>query len=154
MQELQIRAQFRFNEGDKTKGKYNWEKIPMDSEGNIADDTYEPKCLVTGAQKAVDFETIELPSEREEFDEIPREVQDELIVESLTNRAKKKQAEGLRESYESPQQTANRQKKEKAAYLEYLGEKMEAFSDANPGEMPAAAMFESWKSEAKAHATK
>jgi hypothetical protein len=154
MQELQIRAQFRFNDGDKTKGKYTWERIPMDSDGNIVDDTYEPKCLVTGAQKAVDFETIELPSEREEFDEIPREVQDELIVESLTNRAKKKQADSLRESYESPQQTANRQKREKAAYLEYLGEKMEAFSDANPGEMPPAAMFESWKSEAKAHASK
>ena len=154
MIELQIRAQFRFNDGDKTKGKYVWEKIPMDADGNIVDDTYEPKCAVTGGQKAVDYETIELPSERAEFDEIPRETQDELIVESLTNRAKKKQADELRESYESPQQTQNRLKTEKALYLEYLGEKMESFTDANPGEMPPADMFATWKSEATAHSQK
>lgn len=154
MRELQIRAQFRFNDGDKTKGKYVWEKIPMDADGNIVDDTYEPKCHVTGGQKAVDYETIELPSERAEFDEIPREVQDELIVEQLIVRAKDKQASALRESYESPQQTANRLKKEKAAYLEYLGEKMDAFTDANPGEMPPVDMFATWKKEATAHSTK
>jgi len=154
MREKQIRAQFRFNDGDKTKGKYVWEKIPMDADGNIADDTYEPKCHVTGGQKAVDYETIELPSERAEFDEIPQEVQEELIVESLENRAKKKQADALRESYESPQQTANRLKKEKALYREYLGEKMEMFNDANPDEMPSTEMFATWKQEAVAHSTK
>lgn len=154
MIELQIRAQFRFNDGDKTKGKYDWEKIPMDEAGNISDDTYEPKCRVTGGQKAVDYETIELPSEKAEFAEIPEEVQQELIVESLTNRAKKKQADALRESYESPQQTANRLKKEKALYLEYLGERMEEFTDANPGEMPPADVFAGWKKEATAHSQK
>ncbi len=154
MRNHQIRAQFRFNDGDKTKGKYVWEKIPMDEAGNISDDTYEPKCHVTGGQKAVDYETIELPTDDAEFDAIPKEVQQELIIESLISRAKDRQAGALRESYESPQQTANRLKKEKALYLEYLGERMEEFTDANPGEMPPADVFATWKTEATAHSQK
>ena len=154
MKQLQIRAQFRFNDGDKSKGKYSWEAIPMDEDGNVEDGTYEPKCNVTGAQKAVDYLTIDLPDSPEEFAEIPEEVQQELMVEALIVRAKKAQADGLRESYESPQQAANREKREKAAFREYLGEKMLSFTEANPGEMPAPELFAKWQEEATAASKK
>lgn len=148
MQTVQIRAQFRFNDGDKKKGKYNWEAIPMDEDGNVEDGTYEPKCNVTGGQKAVDYLTIELPDTEAEFAEIPQELGQELMREALVARAKKAQADALRESYESPQQRANREKREKAAFREYLGEKMVAFTEANPGEMPAPELFAKWQEEA------
>lgn len=151
---LQIRAQFRFNDGDKSKGKYNWEAIPMDEDGNVEDGTYEPKCSTTGGQKAVDYLTIELPETEAELGEIPAEVTSELVREALTVRAKKAQADALRESYESPQQRANREKREKAAFREYLGEKMVAFTEANPGEMPAPELFAQWQEEATAASKK
>jgi hypothetical protein len=154
MLKLQIRAQFRFNDGDKSKGKYNWEAIPMSEDGLIDDGTYEPKCGTTGAQKAVDYLTVDLPESDEEFATLPAEVQQELIREALTGRAKKVQADELRESYESPQQAANREKREKATFREYLGEKMVAFTDANPGEMPPADLFATWQEEATAASKK
>jgi hypothetical protein len=122
----------------------------MDEDGNIEDGTYEVGCPVTGAQKAVDYQT--LPDV--DISEIPADVQEVLITEALTSRAKKKQADGLRESYESPQQRANREKREAAAQREYLGEKMLAFTEANPGEMPEASLFAQWQEEATAASKK
>ena len=154
MKDIQIRAQFRFNDGDVSKKPYKWEVIPMDDDGLIEDSTYEPKCLATGAQKAVDYLTVSVPTSDEEIGEIPSEVQVELIGEALLNRAKKKQADGLRESYESPQQAANREKREAAARREYLGEKMLSFTDANPGEMPTPELFAQWTKEADVESKK
>ncbi len=150
---VQIRAQFRFNDGDKAKKPYRWEAIPMDDEGVIEDGTYEPKCSATGGQKAVDYKTIEVPTTAEEVAEIPEEVQVELIGECLVGRAKKKQADALRESYESPTQRQNREKREKAARMEYLGEKMEAYAEANPDEMPPTELFQQWQQEARTAST-
>ena len=154
MKDIQIRAQFRFNDGDVSKKPYKWEVIPMDDDGNIEDSTYEPKCVATGAQKAVDYLTVSIPTTAKEVGEIPEEVQVELVGEALLNRAKKKQADGLRESYESPQQAANREKREAAAKREYLGEKMLSFTEANPGEMPDASLFATWQKEAEAESKK
>jgi len=149
MKTLQIRAQFRFNDGDPSKKPYKWEPIPTDEDGNIEDGTYEPRCPVTGGQKAVDYKTINIPDTKDEIDaEIPEEVQVELIGEALEGRAKKKQADSLRESYESPTQRANREKREAAAQREYLGEKMLAFTTAKPGEMPTPEQFAEWQAEA------
>lgn len=150
----QIRAQFRFNDGDVSKKPYKWQPIPMDDEGSIEDGTYEVGCPVTGAQKAVDYLTVEIPETSEEVAEIPSDVQLVLIGEALLTRAKKKQADGLRESYESPQQRTNREKREAAAQREYLGEKMLAFTEANPGEMPEASLFAQWQEEATASSKK
>ena len=152
MKAIQIRAQFRFNDGDLSKKPYKWEPIPMDDDGNIEDGTYEPRCPVTGGQKAVDYQTVEIPDSATEVAEIPEEVQVELVGEALLNRAKKRQADSLRESYESPQQRANREKREAAAKREYLGEKMEAFAEKHPGEMPPLELFQQWQAEAEAHA--
>lgn len=152
MKSLQIMSQFRFNDGDKTKKPYKWQPVPMDSDGIIEDGTYESTCNSTGAQKANDYKTIELPDAIDEIQsDIPEEVVITLVQESLIARAKKVQAGELRESYESPQQAANRQKREEAAYKEYLGDKMVAFTDANPGTMPDAEMFKEWQEEATAH---
>ncbi len=154
MKDVQIRAQFRFNDGNVALKPYKWEVIPMDDDGNIEDSTYEPKCVATGAQKAVDYLTVSIPTTAKEVGEIPEEVQVELVGEALLNRAKKKQADGLRESYESPQQAANREKREAAARREYLGEKMLSFTEANPGEMPTPELFAQWTEEAGVEAAK
>jgi hypothetical protein len=154
MKNVQIRAQFRFNDGDVSKKPYKWEVIPMTDEGEIEDSTYEPKCLATGAQKAVDYLTVSIPTTAEELGEIPEEVTIELVGEAYLTRAKKKQADSLRESYESPTQAANREKREAAARREYLGEKMLSFTEANPGEMPTADLFATWTAEAEAEAKK
>ena len=153
-EQVQIKAQFRFNDGDKSKGNYKWEPIPMKEDGTIEDGTYEPRCVVTQAQKAVNFLTVTKPTTEKEINEIPKEVQGELIGECLVSRAKKKQADKLRESYESPTQRLNREKREKASKMEYLGEKMEAFSTANPNEMPPVELFQQWQTEAAAAASK
>jgi hypothetical protein len=154
MKDIQIRAQFRFNDGNVALKPYKWEVIPMDDDGIIADSTYEPKCLATGAQKAVDYLTVSIPTTEEEVSEIEMDTQIQLIGEAYLTRAKKKQADGLRESYESPQQAANREKREAAARREYLGEKMLSFTEANPGEMPDASLFATWTEEADAEAKK
>lgn len=152
---VQIMSQFRFNDGDKAKKPYKWQPIPMDADGNVEDGTYESTCLSTGAQKANDYKTISLPDTIEEItSDIPEEVVVTLVGESLIARAKKVQAGELREGYESPQQAANRQKREEAAYKEYLGDKMVAFTDANPGTMPDAEMFKTWQEEATVESKK
>ena len=154
MKQLQIRAQFRFNDGDKTKKPYKWEAIPADDNGVIEDGTYEPRCVSTGGQKAVDYQTIELPDTDAEFAEIPTDVQHNLIVEALVSRAKKKQADALREAYETPTQRANREKREAAAKREYLGEMMEAWNKKHPNEMPPLDLFQKWQVEAQEAASK
>ena len=156
MEQIQIRAQFRFNDGDTSKKPYKWEPIPMDEDGNIEDNTYEPRCPITGAQKAVDFTTIDKPTTEEDLEtlKIDRDTQLQLIGDQVVVLAKKAQADSLRESYESPQQAANRQKREAAAQREYLGEKMLAFTEKNRGEMPSPELFAQWQEEAVAESKK
>ncbi len=150
---VQIKAEFRFNDGDGSK-PYKWKPIPVDKAGTVEDGTYETDCVKSQAQKAVVFETIVLPTTLEDLEEIPEEVQIELTREAIRSRKLISLGKDLRKKYESPQQRENREKKESASRKEYLGDKMEAFSDANPGEMPDAALFMTWKAEAEEHSKK
>ena len=152
-EQFQSKAEFRFNDGDGGKG-YKWKPIPVDSDGNVEDGTYETDCIKTQAQKAVVFETITLPTTIEEVHAIPEDVQIELACESIKGRKNKGLGKDLRQKYESPKQRSDREKRESAKRTEYPGDKMEAFTDANPGEMPDPDLFKRWQGEAEEAASK
>jgi len=128
MEKVQIRRQYRYDDGNKeklaaNKGRFDWDLKPIEDktvDGKIGDGVYVITCSACEAKKAVAYETIDIPTTEHEAREAFNNLSPDNKVSVLAFAKEEKAKQGLTNSlmenpkFVSPEKLAKRLEKKQA----------------------------------------